>query len=249
MDRLRIDKWLWSARFYKTRTLAAEEIGKGRVEVNGQEAKPAREVKVGDTVAMRREAVTRTVVVKGVSADARAGAGGAAAVRRDGREPEGARKRARSAAMAPEPALSIEHGRPTKRGRRDLDEASRQGWGDRWSASRLLVETGTAVVKCMLHIDKDEQRERLQARIDTPGKQWKFSMGDLEVRTKWPAYQRTYESALSATSTEHAPWYVIPANSKRHRNLMIAQLLMKTLRQMKFKAPPPDPALKGMIVK
>jgi polyphosphate kinase 2 (PPK2 family) len=101
----------------------------------------------------------------------------------------------------------------------------------------------------MLHIDKDEQRERLQARIDTPGKQWKFSMGDLEVRTKWSAYQRAYENALSATSSEHAPWYVIPANSKRHRNLMIAQLLMKTLRQMKFKAPPPDPALKGMIVK
>ena len=68
MDRLRIDKWLWSARFYKTRTLAAEEIGKGRVEINGQEAKPAREVKVGDTVSVRREAVTRTVVVKGLSA-------------------------------------------------------------------------------------------------------------------------------------------------------------------------------------
>ena len=67
MERLRIDKWLWSARFYKTRSLASEEIDKGRVHVNGQEVKPAREVKVGDTVAMRREGVTRTVVVKGVS--------------------------------------------------------------------------------------------------------------------------------------------------------------------------------------
>ena len=134
-----------------------------------------------------------------------------------------------------------------------------EGWIDKAEAKRryaqindferLLVETGTVIVKCMLHIDKDEQRERLQARIDTPGKQWKFSMGDLEVRTKWSAYQRAYENALAATSTEHAPWYVIPANSKRHRNLMIAQLLMKTLRQMKFKTPPPDPALKGMIVK
>jgi polyphosphate kinase 2 (PPK2 family) len=121
-----------------------------------------------------------------------------------------------------------------------------------WNRSHyedLLVETGTVIVKCMLHIDKEEQRERLQARIDTPGKQWKFSMGDLEVRTKWDAYQRAYENALGATSTEHAPWYVIPANSKRHRNLMIGQLLTKTLRQMKFKTPPPDPALKGMIVK
>jgi PPK2 family polyphosphate:nucleotide phosphotransferase len=114
---------------------------------------------------------------------------------------------------------------------------------------RLLTETGTVVVKCMLHIDKDEQRERLQARIDTPGKQWKFSMDDLEVRTKWSAYQQAYQNALAATSTDHAPWHVVPANSKRHRNVMIAQLLVKTLRQMKLKAPPPDPALKGMIVK
>ena len=114
---------------------------------------------------------------------------------------------------------------------------------------RLLVETGTVIVKCMLHIDKDTQRERLQARIDTPGKQWKFNVGDLEVRTKWNAYQQAYDKALRATSTEYAPWYVIPANNKRHRNLMIARLLMKILRQMKLKAPPADPALKGMLIK
>lgn len=114
---------------------------------------------------------------------------------------------------------------------------------------RLLTETGTVIVKCMLHIDKDEQRERLQARIDTPGKQWKFSTADLAVRAKWDAYQAAYQSALSATSTDIASWYVVPANSKRHRNLMIANLLMKTLRDMKLKAPAPDPALKGMIVK
>ncbi|AGU50168.1 putative polyphosphate nucleotide phosphotransferase PPK [Variovorax paradoxus B4] len=114
---------------------------------------------------------------------------------------------------------------------------------------RLLIETGTVIVKCMLHIGKDEQRERLQARIDTPGKQWKFDLGDLEVRTKWNAYQQAYGKALRATSTEHAPWYVIPADNKRHRNLMIARLLMKTLRQMKLKVPPADPALKGMVVK
>jgi ribosome-associated heat shock protein Hsp15 len=134
MDRLRIDKWLWSARFYKTRTLAAEEIGKGRVAVNGQAAKPAREVKVGDTVSMRRESVTRTVVVKGLS-----GVRGPAPVAQLLYEETAESLKAREEAAqqrryAREPALSIEHGRPTKRGRRDLDEAQR-GWGDRWSAS------------------------------------------------------------------------------------------------------------------
>ncbi|MFL6691729.1 MAG: RNA-binding S4 domain-containing protein [Ramlibacter sp.] len=134
MDRLRIDKWLWSARFYKTRTLAADEIGKGRVEVNGQEAKPAREVKVGDTVAMRRESQTRTVVVKGLS-NMRGPAPVAQQLYEETPESLKAREEAaRQRRLAPEPSLSIEHGRPTKRGRRELDEAQR-GWGDRWSAS------------------------------------------------------------------------------------------------------------------
>ncbi len=134
MERLRIDKWLWSARFYKTRTLAAEEIGKGRVEINGQEAKAAREVKVGDTVSVRREAVTRTVVVRGLS-----NMRGPAPVAQQLYEetPESLKAREEAAQQrryAPEPSLSIEHGRPTKRGRRELDEAQK-GWGDRWSAS------------------------------------------------------------------------------------------------------------------
>lgn len=133
MDRLRIDKWLWAARFYKTRSLATDEIDKGRVAVNGQEAKPAREVKVGDTVSLRREGLTRTVVVKGVSA-----VRGPAPVAQQLYEEtaESLQERERAAEQrryAREPALSIEHGRPTKRGRRELDEA--RGWGDRWSAS------------------------------------------------------------------------------------------------------------------
>lgn len=134
MDRLRIDKWLWSARFYKTRSLAAEEIGKGRVEVNGQEAKPAREVKVGDRVAMRRDAMTRTVIVKGLS-NLRGPAPVAQQLYEETPESIAAREAAaQQRRYAPEPALSIEHGRPTKRGRRDLEQA-RGGWGDRWSAS------------------------------------------------------------------------------------------------------------------
>ena len=113
---------------------------------------------------------------------------------------------------------------------------------------RLLTQTGTVIVKCMLHIGRDEQRERLQARVDAPDKQWKFSLGDLEVRKKWDLYQRAYERALSATSTDDAPWHVIPANSKRHRNLMIARLLVQTLERMKVAAPPPDPSYKGLKV-
>ncbi|MET0541522.1 MAG: PPK2 family polyphosphate kinase [Variovorax sp.] len=134
-----------------------------------------------------------------------------------------------------------------------------EGWIDARAAKRryeqindferLLTETGTVVVKCMLHIGKDEQRQRLQARVDDPGKHWKFSVGDLAVREKWLAYQSAYEKALRATSTEQAPWYVVPADSKRHRNLMIARLLVKTLRDMKPKAPPADATLEGLIVK
>ncbi|MGV3494571.1 MAG: RNA-binding S4 domain-containing protein [Ramlibacter sp.] len=133
MDRLRIDKWLWAARFFKTRSLATDEIDKGRVAVNGQEAKPAREVKVGDTVAIRREGLTRTVVVRSLS-----GVRGPAPVAQQLYEetPESIAERAKAAEQrryAREPALAIEHGRPTKRGRRELDAA--RGWGDRWSAS------------------------------------------------------------------------------------------------------------------
>ncbi len=134
MEKLRIDKWLWAARFYKTRTLASEEIARGRVEVNGQEVKPAREVKVGDTVGVRQGSVLRTVLVKGLS-----GMRGPAPVAHQLYEETAESIKAREQAaerrrIAPEPALTIEQGRPTKRGRRELDDVQR-GWGDRWSAS------------------------------------------------------------------------------------------------------------------
>lgn len=134
IEKLRIDKWLWAARFYKTRTLAAEEVGKGRIQVNGQEVKPAREVKVGDIVSLRQAAVTRAVLVKGLS-----GLRGPAPVAQQLYEEtaESLKEREKAAEQrryAPEPALSIGQGRPTKRGRRELDQAQR-GWGDRWSAS------------------------------------------------------------------------------------------------------------------
>jgi len=131
---MRIDKWLWAARFYKTRTLASEETVKGRVEVNGQEVKPARELKIGDTVSIRQAAVIRSVVVKGFSS-VRGPAPAAQQLYEETAESIRAReKAAEQRRLAPEPALSIEQGRPTKRGRRELDDA-RRGWGDRWSAS------------------------------------------------------------------------------------------------------------------
>ena len=135
MERLRIDKWLWAARFYKTRSLAADEIGKHRVQVNGEVAKASREVKPGDTVTLRQGAVERTVLVRGLS-----GLRGPAPVAQQLYEETPESLAAQAAAREQrrlgisEPALAIEQGRPTKRQRRQLDQAS-GGWGDRWSAS------------------------------------------------------------------------------------------------------------------
>ena len=113
---------------------------------------------------------------------------------------------------------------------------------------RLLAETGTVILKCMLHISRDEQRERLQARVDDTDKHWKFSLGDLEVRKQWDAYQRAYEDLLGATSTPWAPWTVVPADSKTHRNLMVATLVRDTLQSLDLRFPPEDPALKGLRI-
>ena len=130
MNSLRIDKWLWAARFYKTRSIASEEIGKNRVQVNGQDAKASREVKAGDTVRLRQGAVERTVRVLGVS-----GARGPAPVAQLLYEetPESTEARLKAAEqhrLSREPALSIEQGRPTKRDRRQIE----RNWNDRWSA-------------------------------------------------------------------------------------------------------------------
>jgi ribosome-associated heat shock protein Hsp15 len=134
MDKLRIDKWLWAARFYKTRSLATDEINKGRIAVNDQVVKPAREVKVGDSVAMRREGQVRTVLVQALS-DVRGPAPKAQQLYAETPDSLQAREAfAQQRRFAREPAQSIEHGRPTKRDRRDLQEAQ-HGWNDRWSAS------------------------------------------------------------------------------------------------------------------
>ena len=114
---------------------------------------------------------------------------------------------------------------------------------------RMLSENGTVIMKFMLHISEDEQRERLQERVDDPTKHWKFSLGDLEVRKQWKDYQQAYQDLLRATSTDWAPWTVVPANSKTHRNLMIATLVRDKLKSLQLRYPPDDPQIKGLIVK
>ena len=114
---------------------------------------------------------------------------------------------------------------------------------------QMLVQTGTVVMKFMLHIGFDEQRERLQERVDDPTKRWKFSAGDLEVRKQWASYQKAYAALLGATSTPWAPWTVVPANSKTHRNLMIATLVRDKLKSLDLRYPPDDAALAGVKVK
>ncbi len=113
---------------------------------------------------------------------------------------------------------------------------------------RMLSETGTVILKFMLHISYEEQGVRLQERIDDESKHWKFSLGDLETRKQWKSYQQAYENLLNATSTPWAPWTVVPADSKTHRNLMIASVVRHALQKLDLRYPPSDPALKGLKV-
>jgi PPK2 family polyphosphate:nucleotide phosphotransferase len=111
-----------------------------------------------------------------------------------------------------------------------------------------LVESGTTIVKLMLHISKDEQRERLQARLDDPAKHWKFNPGDLAERDRWGDYQAAFEDAISETSTESAPWYVIPADKKWYRNWIVLRILLETLEDMDPQFPPAAEGLDGIVI-
>lgn len=133
MDTQRIDKWLWAARFFKTRSLASDEIGKGRVQVNGADAKPSREVRPGDTVRLRQGPVQRTVLVKALSG-VRGPAPVAQLLYEETAESIAAREQAaEQRRLSPEPSLALTQGRPTKRDRRELQQA--RDWNGRWSAS------------------------------------------------------------------------------------------------------------------
>jgi PPK2 family polyphosphate:nucleotide phosphotransferase len=108
---------------------------------------------------------------------------------------------------------------------------------------RMLAENGTVIVKCCLHISRDEQKRRLQERLDDPQKNWKFRLGDLDDRAHWDDYTRAYRDVLSRTSTTWAPWYVVPADDKRVRNYFIARLLVETLESLDLRYPRMDPAV------
>ncbi len=102
----------------------------------------------------------------------------------------------------------------------------------------MLAETGTTTVKFYLHISKEQQKRRLQKRLDNPEKQWKFNPADLTERKLWPRYIETYQEMMARTSTKHAPWYVIPADNKWYRDWLVATIVHETLKKMKPKYPP-----------
>ena len=119
---------------------------------------------------------------------------------------------------------------------------------ERWSRrfdhivnwEQMLVDEGTTILKFYLHIDKDEQKSRLQARLDNPDKHWKFDVGDLEQRERWSDYMAAFEDVINRTSTEQSPWYVIPANHKWYRDLVITSVVVQTLEGLGMSYPESD---------
>ena len=124
----------------------------------------------------------------------------------------------------------------------DFDDANL--WQHRYRSmldlEKHLHRNGTRIVKFFLHLSKDEQRQRFLARIDDPDKNWKFSRADLKERERWQDYQRAYEACLTATSTKIAPWYVVPADDKANARLIISQVILNTLGELKMSYPQPD---------
>ncbi len=104
---------------------------------------------------------------------------------------------------------------------------------------KMMAEEGTTILKFFLHIDADEQKKRLQARLDDPEKRWKFNPKDLDERKLWGEYQRAYEDVLSKTSTDWAPWYIVPSNQKWYRNLVVASVLVEKMAQLGLSYPQP----------
>jgi len=113
---------------------------------------------------------------------------------------------------------------------------------------RLMADEGTTITKFYLHISKDEQKERLQARLDEPDKNWKFSSSDLNERKHWDEYQRVFADMLSQTSTEYAPWYVIPANRKWFRNLLISRIAVDLLEGLDMQYPEAEDGLADIVI-
>jgi len=130
--------------------------------------------------------------------------------------------------------------------------APKAAWSRRYDQinafEQMLADEGTTIIKFFLYIDRDEQRERFQARLDDPTKRWKFRLGDLEERKHWDDYIAAYEDALSRCSTDQAPWYVIPSNRKWFRNLAVSDILADTLDDLEPRYLEPTEDLTGVIV-
>ncbi len=129
---------------------------------------------------------------------------------------------------------------------------SEEAWSRRYEHIRAfektLADEGTTILKFYLHIDKNEQKERLQARLDEPHKNWKFSSADLDERKLWDQYQGAFEAALEKTSTETAPWYVVPANRKWYRNLVISSIIIDTLKSLSMAYPLAEEDLDHIVI-
>lgn len=113
---------------------------------------------------------------------------------------------------------------------------------------RMLTDESTTILKFFLHISKDEQAARMRARLATPHKQWKFASGDLAERERWTDYQAAFEDMLSRTSTDWAPWYVVPADRKWYRNLVISEVMIAALESLDMSFPPPQEGLEGIEI-
>jgi polyphosphate kinase 2 (PPK2 family) len=112
----------------------------------------------------------------------------------------------------------------------------------------MLAEEGTEIVKVFLHISSDEQRDRLQRRVLDPAKSWKFHLVDLDDRALWKPFQEQYAEVIGATSTEWAPWYVVPSDRKWARNVLLAQIVVDHLTKMQPRYPAPEPGIDGIVV-
>ena len=130
--------------------------------------------------------------------------------------------------------------------------APRKVWSRRYDHindfERMLADEGTTIVKFFLHIGPDEQKKRLQARLDDPKKYWKFNSGDLKELALWPEYSVAYEDAIARTSSDHAPWHIVPANRKWYRNWVVASVIVETLKDLNMRYPEPKEDLTGVTI-
>jgi PPK2 family polyphosphate:nucleotide phosphotransferase len=113
---------------------------------------------------------------------------------------------------------------------------------------QMLADEGTTILKFYLHIDQDEQKQRLQERLDDPSKRWKFNVGDLAERKLWDQYMAAFEEALEKTSTDVAPWYIVPANRNWYRDLVVSTVLVETLEKLKMQYPAPAEGLDKIVI-